>query len=126
MAKTVIVRARFSESDLALLDALAEAEGLDRSKLLRRAFRAYGAKPYFTDADAALVQDAIAELNAIGRNLMMALRQMNRLLKGGVPDADARDHFSRDEFEKLQATVASLVKTLRCAVHQRHTQERKP
>jgi len=126
MGKTVIVQARFSEADLTLLDDVAKQNGLDRSKLLRRAVRAYSGEPYFTDEDAALMRGLTAELNAIGRNLMMAVRQMNRMLKAGDPWADTREHYSRDEFEKLRGTVNGLVATLRDAVHRRAHREKKP
>jgi|GEM_PF-3262730 len=126
MAKTEVVRARFSEADLAVLDAAAERAGLDRSKLIRRAVRSYTGEAYFTDEDTALLRGTTAELNALGRNLMMAVRQMNRMLKAGDPRADTRDHYSRDEFERLHGTVTGLVKTLRGAVHRRSTLEKKP
>jgi len=126
MAKTTTIPVRFSEADLTVLDAAAKEAGLDRSKLIRRAVRSYTGEPYFTNEDALLLRDATAELNAVGRNLMMAVRQMNRMLKGGDPQADTRDHYSRDDFEKLRGIVIGLAKNLREAVHRRATQEKKP
>jgi len=126
MANTTTIPVRFSDDDLALLDRAAEQSGLDRSKLIRRAVRSYSGEPYFTEEDAVLMRGLTAELNAVGRNLMMAVRQMNRMLKSGDPRADTRDHYSRDEFEKLRGTVNGLVATLRDAVHRRAHREKKP
>ena len=126
MTKTTTIPVRFSDDDLAVLDQAAKEAGLDRSKLIRRAVRSYNGVRYFSDEDTALVRDTLAELNAIGRNLMMAVRQMNRMLKAGNPEADTRDHYSRDEFEKLRGTVNGLVRSLRDAVQRRAIQEKKP
>lgn len=126
MTKTQVIRVRLSETDLAALDAAAERDGLDRSKLIRRAVRAHTGEAYFTEADATLMTAAIAELTALGRNLMMAVRQMNRRLKSGDPEADTRDHYGRDEFDALRHAIDQLKGQLREAVHRRHTQERKP
>lgn len=126
MARTAIVKARFAAEDLTALDAAAEAEGLDRSKLIRRAWRAYSGEPYFTDADMAALEAGCRELNMIGRNLMQAVHHMNRLAKGGEPFIDPRDHYSAQELRALQVSVANYARALKDAARRRGAKEKRP
>ncbi|WP_105385180.1 plasmid mobilization protein [Neorhizobium alkalisoli] len=74
-----VVHARFSKTEIERIEDAAEAAGMTVSGFLRSlSLEGAGARPFFSDADRAVLSLLLADVKAVGVNLNQLARARNR------------------------------------------------
>jgi len=123
--KAVIVAARFSVDQTAILDAAWAAQGFtNRSAFLRHAALVAAGEDSQPPAMIEAMRDHRRELGAVGRNINQLAFEMNRRKKAGLP-VDPALLVQVEDLEAVRAELKTVAATID-AVLRKAPRKRKP